>query len=148
VRRSPIGATRRFAWRWNGLCAPAKLSFEELSGVDAIPPIVITALYILASSLLKEPSRRNFNAIMIGVAGAAYLSGGFGVWEFVFTGTIWNGVVSRRVVVRPPCLVHHRNAHRDYLISSRQRRGFEASPLLLTFVNASYASGSCSVAVA
>ena len=49
--------------------------------LDAIPPVVIACVYILASSLLREPSRRNFNAIMIGGAGAAYLSGGFGMWE-------------------------------------------------------------------
>ncbi len=42
---------------------------------DAIPPVIIAAIYILAS-LLKEPSRKNFNAIMIGGTGAAYLSGG------------------------------------------------------------------------
>jgi hypothetical protein len=35
-----------------------------------------------------EPSRRNFNAIMIGGAGAAYSSDGFGVWEFVFTAIV------------------------------------------------------------
>jgi Family of unknown function (DUF6010) len=55
---------------------------------DAIPPIVIAFIYIFATSLLREPSRRNFNAIMIAGAGAAYLSGGFGVWEFVFCAVI------------------------------------------------------------
>jgi hypothetical protein len=70
--------------------------------LDAIPPIVIAALYILASSLLKEPSRRNFNAIMLGGAGAAYLSGGFGVWEFVFTAIVtfcaYKGLQSYRFI--------------------------------------------------
>ena len=55
---------------------------------DAIPPVIIAGLYILACSLIREPARRNFNAIMIGGAGAAYLSGGFGVWEFVFTAVV------------------------------------------------------------
>jgi len=56
---------------------------------DWIPPVIIAALYILASSLLKEPSRRYFNAIMLGGAGAAYLSGGgLGVWEFAFTALV------------------------------------------------------------
>lgn len=53
--------------------------------LDAIPPVIIAGLYIVASSLIGEPSRRNFNAIMIGGAGAAYLGGAFGVWEFAFT---------------------------------------------------------------
>ena len=57
-------------------------------GLDAIPPIIIACLYVLLSSLISEPSRRNFNAIMIAGAGAAYLSGGFGVWEFVFTALV------------------------------------------------------------
>jgi len=61
----------------------------EFHSYDAIAPIIIAIAYVLASSLLREPGRRNFNAIMIGGAGAAYLSGGgFGVWEFVFTALV------------------------------------------------------------
>jgi Family of unknown function (DUF6010) len=56
---------------------------------DAIAPVIFAVLYIALSSLLKEPNRRNFNAIMIGGAGAAYLSGGgLGAWEFVFTAVL------------------------------------------------------------
>jgi hypothetical protein len=58
------------------------------SPLDALPPIIIAGIYILASSLIREPSRRSFNAIMLGGAGAAYLSGGFGVWEFAFAAVI------------------------------------------------------------
>jgi len=57
-------------------------------GLDALPPVIIAGIYILASSLIREPSRRSFNAIMLGGAGAAYLSGGFGVWEFAFTALV------------------------------------------------------------
>ena len=39
-------------------------------------------------SLFREQNRRNFNAIMIAGARAAYLNGGFGAWEFVFTTVI------------------------------------------------------------
>ncbi len=36
-------------------------------------------------SLIREPHRRRFNAVMVGGAGAAYLSGGgFGLWELPF----------------------------------------------------------------
>ena len=70
--------------------------------LDAIPPVVIACVYILASSLLHEPSRRNFNAIMIGGAGAAYLSGGFGRWEFVFCAVVtfcaYQGLQSYRFI--------------------------------------------------
>ena len=70
--------------------------------LDAIPPVLIAALYIFASSFLKEPNRRNFNAIMIAGAGAAYLSGGFGVWEFVFTAIVtlcaYKGLQSYRFI--------------------------------------------------
>lgn len=53
--------------------------------MNVLGPLVIALVYISLSSLLKEPGRRNFNAIMIAGAGAAYLNGGFGAWEFAFT---------------------------------------------------------------
>ena len=58
---------------------------QELHIMDLFGPIVVALLYISLCSLLQEPSRRNFNAIMIAGAGAAYLNGGFGIWEFAFT---------------------------------------------------------------
>jgi hypothetical protein len=56
--------------------------------VDILAPVVIALLYISLCSLLSEPNRRNFNAIFIAGAGAAYLSGGFGMWEFAFLGVL------------------------------------------------------------
>ncbi|MEV6229922.1 DUF6010 family protein [Saccharopolyspora shandongensis] len=51
-----------------------------------VVPILIGLLYALLMSLIREPHRRRFNAIMVAGAGAAYLSGGgFGGWEFLFT---------------------------------------------------------------
>ena len=47
--------------------------------IDVIAPIIVAVIYISAVSLFKEPQRRNFNAIMIAGAGAAYLNGGFGI---------------------------------------------------------------------
>ncbi len=75
----------------------------EFHSYDAIPPIVIAVIYIFAASLLKEPSRRHFNAIMIGGAGAAYLSGGgLGMWEFAFTAVVtfcaYEGLQSYRFI--------------------------------------------------
>jgi len=55
-----------------------------LAIMDLLGPILIALIFISLCSLLKEPNRRNFMAIMIAGAGAAYLNGGLGKWEFVF----------------------------------------------------------------
>ncbi|MGW2509744.1 DUF6010 family protein [Streptomyces scopuliridis] len=48
-------------------------------------PIGIGLLYALLMSLIREPHRRRFNAVMLAGAGAAYLSGGgLDGWEFAF----------------------------------------------------------------
>jgi hypothetical protein len=57
--------------------------------MTVLAPIVIGLVYVSLCSLLREPTRRKFNAIFVAGAGAAYLSGGgFGVWEFAFTAVI------------------------------------------------------------
>lgn len=54
-----------------------------------VAPVLIGIAYAFVLSLLREPARRRFNAIMVAGAGAAYLSSGsFGPWEFVFTATV------------------------------------------------------------
>jgi hypothetical protein len=35
-------------------------------------------------SLVREPARRNVNAILVAGAGSVYLSGGFGLWELAY----------------------------------------------------------------
>jgi cytochrome c biogenesis protein CcdA len=52
--------------------------------VEIVSPIFVGTVYIALCSLLAEPQRRHFNAIIIAGAGAAYLNGGFGPWEFAF----------------------------------------------------------------
>ncbi|AEB43597.1 DUF6010 family protein [Micromonospora maris] len=48
-------------------------------------PLLVAALYVCLNSLIREPHRRRFNAIMVAGAGAAYLSGGgLAGWEFPF----------------------------------------------------------------
>ena len=68
--------------------------------MDVVGPIFIGVLYVFACSFFKEPSRRNFNAIMIAGAGAAYLNGGLGLWEFAFTAVVtycaYRGLASYR----------------------------------------------------
>jgi hypothetical protein len=55
--------------------------------------------YVCLSSLIPEPARRRFGAIMVAGAGAAYLSGGgLGIWEFAFAAVLayvaWRGLES------------------------------------------------------
>jgi hypothetical protein len=59
-----------------------------MSITDVLGPVIVALVYISLSSLLKEPNRRSFNAIFIAGAGAAYLSGGFGFWEFAFLAVV------------------------------------------------------------
>jgi hypothetical protein len=63
-------------------------SQHGLGLADVVAPILIGVLFIVAVSLFKEPNRRDFMAIMIAGAGAAYLNGGLGIWEFVFTAVV------------------------------------------------------------
>ena len=63
-------------------------SAHTLTTAQWISPLFVALLWIALFSLLKEPARRNFSAIMIAGAGAAYLNGGFGPWEFVFCALI------------------------------------------------------------
>ena len=78
-------------------------SIAEFRALDAIVPVLAATIFIVGSSLIKEPNRRNFMAIMIGGAGAAYLSGGgLGKWEFVFTAVVtfcaYKGLQSYRFI--------------------------------------------------
>ena len=51
-----------------------------------VAPLLIGVVYVLLNSLIHEPHRQRFNAVMVAGAGAAYLSGGgMGRWEFAFT---------------------------------------------------------------
>ena len=56
--------------------------------LDAIGPVIVALVYISLSSVFEEPNRRSFNAIFVAGAGAAYLSGSFGVWEFLFLAVV------------------------------------------------------------
>jgi len=67
---------------------PVHATVPSLHVMDLLGPILIALLFISLCALLKEPNRRNFNAIMIAGAGAAYLNGGFGIWEFAFTAIV------------------------------------------------------------
>lgn len=54
--------------------------------VDALGAVGIALAFVVLASRLREPTRRRFMAIFVAGAGAAYLNGGLGGWEFLFTG--------------------------------------------------------------
>jgi hypothetical protein len=56
----------------------------ELTLLNILAPLIVALIFIAACSLLKEPGRRQFSAIMVAGAGAAYLNGGLLGWEFAF----------------------------------------------------------------
>jgi hypothetical protein len=66
-------------------------------------PGAIAIGFILLCSLIHEPARKKFIAILIGGAGAAYLSGGgFGLWEVPFCAIVtvcaYKGLQSYRYI--------------------------------------------------
>jgi len=52
--------------------------------MDYVGPAIAAVVFVLIMSLVKEPARRNFNAILVAGASGAYMSGGFGLWELLF----------------------------------------------------------------
>ena len=74
----------------------------EIQPLDAIGPALGAAVFVLVMSLVREPARRQFNAIFVAGAGAAYLNGGLGLWEFPFiavaTAVAYLGLRSHRFI--------------------------------------------------
>ncbi len=64
---------------------PTLLRASLVKMVDVFAPIVIALVFIALTSFIAEPQRRDFNAIMVAGAGAAYLGAGLGAWEFLYT---------------------------------------------------------------
>jgi hypothetical protein len=52
-------------------------------------PVLVAGIFIALTSMIREPARRKFMAVMLAGAGAAYLSAfGMGFWEFAFTAAV------------------------------------------------------------
>lgn len=69
--------------------------------MNIVAPILIGLASVTVISLVPEPGRRKFNAILVGGAGAAYISSGaLGPWELLFTTAItfcaYKGLTSYR----------------------------------------------------
>ena len=52
--------------------------------MDYIGPVIGAGVFVLVMSLVREPARRTFNAVLVAGASGVYMSGGFGVWELVY----------------------------------------------------------------
>jgi hypothetical protein len=63
-------------------------SHLELTPAILLSPLLVSIVFIAVCSFIPEPARRRFGAIFLAGAGAAYLSGGFGLWEFGFCAVI------------------------------------------------------------
>src|SRR5712692_4430950 len=77
-------------------------ALAALPPVEVVAPVVIALLFIVATSAFREPHRQHFMAIMLAGAGAAYLNGGLGLWEFactaVMTACAYQGLSSYRYI--------------------------------------------------
>jgi hypothetical protein len=58
--------------------------WPALSTTEIMSPLLVATIFILLCSLIREPDRQRFSALMISGAGAAYLGGGLGPWEVPF----------------------------------------------------------------
>jgi hypothetical protein len=51
---------------------------------DVLGPAIAACVFVFVMSLVREPTRRTLNAVIVAGASGVYLSGGFGVWEIVY----------------------------------------------------------------
>jgi len=57
---------------------------REIHWLAVLGPALNAVVFVFVMSLVREPARQRFNAIFVAGAGAAYLNGGLGLWEFPF----------------------------------------------------------------
>jgi hypothetical protein len=55
-----------------------------MTEMDIVGPAIGAGVFVLIMSLVREPTRRTLNAVIVAGASGVYLSGGFGVWELVY----------------------------------------------------------------
>ncbi|MCU1282023.1 MAG: putative integral rane protein [bacterium] len=63
--------------------------------MDFAGPAMGAIVFIAVMSRVKEPARRNYNAILVAGASGVYLSGGLGLWELLYT-AVAGGFVAYR----------------------------------------------------
>ena len=57
---------------------------HTLLAADYYGPAIGALCFVVTMSRVPEPARRTFNAILVAGTCAAYLNGGFGVWELIY----------------------------------------------------------------
>ena len=83
--------------------------------MDYVGPVIGAVVFVVVMSLVKEPSRRTFNAIFVAGASGVYLSGGFGPWELLYPGYRDAGRLSRSSLLS----VHRRGVAHALLLGHR-----------------------------
>jgi hypothetical protein len=77
-------------------------SAPQLLVMDYVGPAVGGGVFVLIMSLVKEPARLAFNAILVAGVSGVYLSGGFGPWELLYpvsvTPVVYLGLRSYRFI--------------------------------------------------
>lgn len=65
-------------------------------------PAIGAIIFVLAMSLVPEPTRQRLNAILVAGSAGVYISGGFGAWELMYAALIvpiaYRGLSSYRFV--------------------------------------------------
>ena len=56
----------------------------EFELVSFVSPTIAAIVFILIMSVVREPTRQNFNAVAAAGFATLYGNGGFGAWEFVY----------------------------------------------------------------
>jgi hypothetical protein len=74
----------------------------SLAVPDLVGPLVAALVFVAGMALVREPARRDVNAILVAGAAGAYLGGGLGVWELagpIVVGTLaYFGLRSYRAI--------------------------------------------------
>jgi hypothetical protein len=60
-------------------------ALRSFGALDVLAATTVAIVFVFLVSLLREPTRQRFMAIFVAGAGSAYLNGGLGGWEFLFT---------------------------------------------------------------
>ena len=74
-----------------------------IAPINYIAPAIAAGVFVLAMSLVREPTRRTLNAVLAAGAVGTYLSGGgFGVWELLYpviaTPVVYRALRSHRFI--------------------------------------------------
>jgi hypothetical protein len=70
--------------------------------MDMLGPAIGACVFVFVMSLVREPTRRTLNAVIVAGASGVYLSGGFGMWEIVYpvvaTPVVYRALQSHRYI--------------------------------------------------